>query len=271
MPKRADFILQFRVQNIEDFSPEAVVKSPRTFRPLDVRKACANVALDAPAGTPPAILSLCHFIAIDFIALAHVTGLFNRQIKLWEALGKAASVEVFQATRGLFVQQKLSEYDLCFYDQKKRLIALGHFAEASGHITKFDYLKSSRAFLKRVTQDAQGASGVFLCYPGPFPSTVLEHIKKATKAHDKIARFESVIPSLGVPVNLLELEHSPVFDPTQQVKIQKIRLIHPDLRKKKAPATSFPAVDLNEMESGPLLLAEQESEDGTEESQFGSE
>ena len=248
MPKRPDFILQISVRNIEDFSPEAIVKSPRTFRPIDVQNACKNLAFTVPAGTPPIAMSLAHYAAIDFFALAHSTGLYNRQIKLWEALAKTQTIEIYQAQKGLFSSEKLPEFDIALQDHKKRTTALATFAKSQNNGDKFDYLKSTREFLKRASM-VQGIQGIFICYPNPFPANVLEFVKKETNAQDTVARFESLHQKLGIPLNVLELDHATIFNPSDpEQKLHKIRLVHPDLHKKR-PGPPITTADMTPLDS----------------------
>lgn len=257
MPKRPDFILQVSIRNIEDFSPNAIVKSPRTFRPQDVANACRNVELKADeTQTPPAVLALTHYLVIDFFALSHSSGLYNRQIKLWENISKTASVEIHQMERGFFSREKLPEFDFSLLDHKKRPIALAHFAKGQDEGKRFDYLKSCREFLKRA-ENSQGISGLFLCYPQPFPESVIEFIKKETNASDKIAKYESLLPKFGVPVNLIEIDSNLVFNPSEQVPLQRIRLVHPDLGRKKTAGSNLAAADLGRLEPLQNILPEQ--------------
>lgn len=216
---------------------------------MDVQNACRNVALEASPGTPAQILALAHYSAIDFFALAHSTGLYNRQQKLWEALAKVVSIEVYQHRAGLFSSEKIPEFDFKFLDYRNRVVALSHFASPSGSGKAHDYMKSTNAFLKRAAE-VQGISGVFLCLHSPFPAKVLEFIRRETNAlSSSTARFESIMPKLGVPINLLEMDRSPVFDPTAQSEFHKIRLIHPDFNKKKLGSTAIPTADMNSLDS----------------------
>lgn len=247
MPRRPDFILPISIQNIEDFSPEAVVKSPRTFRPQDVQNACRNVAITPPKDTPAEVLAIAQFIGIDFTALAHSTGLYNRQIKLWEALAKTQKVEVHQMSKGLFTKSKLPEFDFSFIDHKNRCIALARYAAAEQSGSNMDYLRDCREFFKRA-EGITGLTGLFVCYPAPFAKSVLEYIRKETNAADSVARFESLHPKLAVPVNLIEFARSVVYDPTAGADRHSLRLVHPDLSKKKLGAPAMPAVSLESLD-----------------------
>ena len=190
MPRRPEFILSISIRNIEDFSPEAIVKSPRTFRPQDVQNACRNILLQPQKDTPEVALAVAHFVAIDFLAFAHSTGLFNRQIKLWENLSRTQKVEVHQMSKGLFSKEKLSQFDFAFLDHKGRTTALARYAapEQGG---SFDYLRDCREFLQRAAKYT-GLSGIFLCYPNPFPQNVLDFIKKETNSSNPLAKYESI-------------------------------------------------------------------------------
>ncbi len=250
MPRRPDFILEISIRNIEDFSPDAIAKSPRTFRPIDVQNACRNLSIKAPGGTPAAALALAHYIAIDFFMLAHSTGLYNRQIKLWESLAKTSAIEIHQKRKGIFSSEKLPEFDLYFFDHKKRPMIAAHYAQAHHSSIKFDYLKSCKEFFKRVSA-VQGLNGVFVSFPGPFPEKVLDFIRKQTNANNSIAKYESVFPGLGLPVNMLELEQNLKFDPESQMQSHKIRLVHPDLGRKKSGST-IPGMSMSSLDQSPF-------------------
>ena len=258
MPRRPDFILPISIQNIEDFSPEAVVKSPRTFRPQDVLNACRNVAITPPNGTPPEVLAIAQFVAIDFIGLAHSTGLYNRQIKLWEALARTQKVEVHQMSKGMFSKTKLPEFDFSCIDQKGRTIVVARYAAAEQSGQNIDYLRDCREFFKR-SEGITSLAGVFVCYPAPFPKNVLDFVRKETNASDSLARFESVLPKLAVPVNLVEFSRAAVYDPTAGAERHSLRLVHPDLRKKKLGTAATPGVSFEDLQQADRSVQEDDS------------
>ena len=257
MPSRPDFILPISIQNIEDFSPEAIIKSPRTFRPQDVLNACRNVAITPPKDTPAEVLAIAQFVAIDFIALAHSTGLYNRQIKLWEALARTQKVEVHQMSKGVFNKTKLPQFDFACIDHKGRTIALARYAAAEQSGQNMDYLRDCREFFKRAEGNTYLA-GVFVCYPAPFAKNVLDFIRKETNATDSLARFESVLPKLAVPVNLVEFSRSVVYDPTAGADRHALRLVHPDLSKKKLSASPVQALSLEALDGDDQPVSELE-------------
>lgn len=247
MPRRPDFILRISIQNIEDFSPEAIVKSPRIFRPQDVQNACRNVLIEPSKDTPELVLALGRFLAIDFFAIAHGSGLYNRQIKLWETIVRTQKIEVHQMSKGLFSKTMLPEFDFALIDHKGRTSALARYAAPEQSGKNMDYLRDCREFLRRASAHTN-LSGVFVCYPNPFPDNVLSFIKKETNSANPLARFESIMPKLGIPINLLECSRSPIYNPSENVQMHQIRLIHPDLSKKKLGASSISSANLDELD-----------------------
>mgnify|MGYP003384822549 FL=1 len=239
MPQKADFTLKFSLANIEDFSLDAIARSPRNFRPGDLVNACNNVVIECvEQKTPAHIVAMAKFLTVDFFAIAHGTGLYNRQIKLWEALAKTASIQVLMQKRGFLQKEELPDFDMLLLDPKGRTLAVSHYSAPFPAGVEHDYLRSFKEFVKR-TKLRQGLSGVFLCYPAPFPESVLVYVGKEVNVRDPLQRYESVLPALGVPIDLFEIDALCGFAPgLPSASAQQIRLVHPDLSKKKSWSSS---------------------------------
>lgn len=227
MPKRPDYTLRIELKNIEDFSPDAVTHSPRTFRPADVGAACANIKIEG--SSPTLIRSLAQFLAVEFFALAHGTGLYNRQLKLWTGLAKIATVEVYFDHKGIFTKEVLPSFKLLARDKKGRLITLLRYVCPVAGST-INYMEQLKLLLKSTSQEHQAMLGLFFACPAPFPPEVLEYTRKETNAADALARFESVHPKLGIPINLVEVDANTTSLPDGQ-KIAEVRLVHPDVQR----------------------------------------
>ncbi len=238
MPQKPDFILRFSLQNIEDFSPDAIARSPRDFRPGDLINACNNVVIEPVGKKPPDhIASIARFVTVDFFALAHGTGLYNRQPKLWEGLAKTATIQIFVKKKGLLHKTELPEFDMLLLDHKGRTIAITHYTAPESSGVKHDYMGLFKEFVKRTrlrqARQRQGVLGVFVCYPAPFPEKLREYVMKEANAHDAVQRYESVLPALGVPIDLFEIDSTASTSPSGATQYP-IRLVHPDLNKKKS-------------------------------------
>ncbi|MBY0548970.1 MAG: hypothetical protein K2W95_16985 [Candidatus Obscuribacterales bacterium] len=233
MPQKPDFTLKFSLQNIEDFSPDAIARSPRSFRPGDLVNACNNVVLTAEGKIAPEhILSIAKFVTVDFFAMAHGSGLYNRQPKLWEALAKTATAQVFMARKGFLQKEQTAEFDLLLQDHKGRTTVVLHYSAPDPPGAQHDYLRAFKEFVKR-TKLRQGTVGIFLCYPAPFPEPVRAYILKETNAQDPVQRYESILPLLGIPIDLFEVDSTAAVSRSDRAK-NSVRLIHPDLSRKKS-------------------------------------
>ena len=238
MPQKPDFTLRFSLQNIEDFSPDAIARSPRNFRPGDLVNACNNVLMTAQENTPEHILSIARFVKVDFFAMAHGSGLYNRQPKLWEALAKTVAAQVFVMRKGFLQKEHTPEFDMLLQDHKGRTTIVLHHTAPDPPGVPHDYMRAFKEFVKR-TKLRQGAVGIFLCYPAPFPENLRNYIMKETNAQDPVQRYESVLPMLGVPVDLFEVDPNVSVapqksDPSGKSGANSVRLIHPDLSRKKS-------------------------------------
>lgn len=233
MSQKPDFTLNLDVGSSDNLSPDAIAHAPRNFRPQDVIGACNNLRLEPQEkDIPPAVLALARYISIDFFGLAHSTGLYNRQIKLWEAVSKIKRVEIYAARKGFINKVKLPEFDMVLLDQRSRILVAAHYAQPSEAEPAYDYLKSTKGFLRRAAL-REGIRGLFLCYPSPFPKNVLEFVLKETGAQDPLSYYESTLPKLGAPINLLEIEEGAESAQADH-RLQKIRLVHPRLNSRTA-------------------------------------
>jgi hypothetical protein len=236
MPKKASFIFDVNIRIPEAFTLDSIVRNPRTFKPKDVASACQNNELVLKHGEPPAaVVSLATYVMTDFFAMAHGTGLYNRQRQLWESLSQVNSVHVQQLSSGLFKKTLLPIFDLWFLDYKgKPLIVALLVAELQDKQKAEALLKS---FISRVPGRAS-LTGVLACFPAPMPFPVVDHVRKQTDTSDAISRYEAVLPAVKVPFDLLEMNTANLLQLSQEGTEPAERrtlfsLIHPDLKSKQ--------------------------------------
>lgn len=241
MPKKPDFTFEVRIRISEAFTLDSIVRRPRTFKPKDVLSACQNNDVVSKHGNPPpAVESLAVYMMTDFFALAHATGLYNRQKELWEALSKVTAIHVVQQTAGLIHKSALPVFDFSFVDYKGKTLL--YVLLVDGQAAK---MKPPLTILKSFIGRAQrkwGCQGVLAAYSKPMPPDVLSYIQHQTSTTDPIARYESILPPMKIPFDLLEMDKSKLGsteerletdnpdEPNEPVTI--FRLMHPDLRKK---------------------------------------
>jgi hypothetical protein len=239
MPRKANFIFEVRIRISEAFTLDSIVRSPRTFKPKDVQSACQNNELTVTHGDPPPeVISLATYVMTDFFAMAHATGLYNRQKDMWESLSKVNSIHVNQLTTGLFKKHPMPVYDFSFVDYKGKPLVLANL------ISNVPEKKKALALLKDFIGrcSGQNAYGVLSCFAAPVPPDVVEFVQRATHADDPVGKYESIMPPINKPFDLLEMhEQNMVPESAEGAELRTVfQLVHPDL-KKKSTGSELPA------------------------------
>jgi len=231
MPKPT-YKLTVKCPNPENYSLASVISQPRTCKQIDVAAACRNLEIEAAAATPELLQAVVAYILTDFFAIAHRTGLYNRQKGLWEAIARVGEVDAFRLKQGIFAKADLPFFDLHFNDSKGRLLFYAHVVEAEPVGTEAQLVRKQKELVKSVFSRADKLRaakgqlfGVFLVCPKPFPEIVLKMIEKATDGADPVGRFESLLPEpLLVPIDLLQVDTDALSQDESAVQ-----LVHPNL------------------------------------------
>lgn len=242
MPKKANFIFEVRIRISEAFTLDSIVRSPRTFKPKDVQSACQNNELVVTHGSPPPeVARLATYVMTDFFAVLHATGLYNRQKGMWEALSKVNSIHVTQLSSGVFQKQPLPIFDFAFLDYKGKPLLLANLVLGVPENKKPVALLKD--FIGRAS--SRGPTGVLACFAGPMPTDVVDFVQKATFTVDPVVKYESIMPGLNKPFDLLELNEANLVagsqdqgaGPPAEPELRTVfTLLHPDLKKKAAIA-----------------------------------
>lgn len=237
MPRNANFIFEVQIRIPEAFTLDSIVRSPRTFKPKDVASACQNNDLVIKHGDPPGpVIAAATYMMTDFFAMAHGTGLYNRQKTFWESLSQVNTIHVNQLTSGLFHKTALPIFDFWFRDYKgKPLIYVFLVGEMTDKQKAVSLLKSA---LGRA-QGKSSLTGALAIFAKPLPADVLEYVRKQSHTEDAIARYEAVMPSLHVPFDLLEMDRASLTqlslengESSEQLRTV-FSLVHPDLKSKQ--------------------------------------
>lgn len=233
MPKRPEFIFAVSFKEEEGFRPDTICQNPRSFRAQDVVLASQNVVLSVVEGNPPPeLLEVTSFIIGDFFAVAHGSGLYNRQIKLWEALARIVKIEVIQLTSGIFHKKQIPVFDLHMQDARGRQTVAARICP--GNLTEkgINLLKLSKNFLTS-QEEKPDLTGLFICLPENETAPVANYLSRLTKSNNPVAKYESVVPRLAVPLNLLSILKNPLPASEDDPLNRNIVLLLPDLHKKK--------------------------------------
>lgn len=242
MPRKANFIFEVRIRISEAFTLDSIVRSPRTFKPKDVQSACQNNELAVTHGAPPPeVVSFATYVMTDFFAMAHATGLYNRQKAMWESLSKVNSIHVSQLSSGLFHKSQLPIFEFSFQDYKGKPLVLANL------VMKVPEKKKAVGLLKDFVSRCSGKNptGVLACFSAPVPPDVVDYVQRATFTHDPILKYESIMPGVGKPFDLFEMNEANLVEASQDSSDESevrtvFQLVHPDL-KKKVTAAELPA------------------------------
>lgn len=243
--------VKFEVKPIngESLSPSSIVLSPRTYKPQDVEAACQNMRISRieakgtkSNGEQPSqslfkeFENVGRYILGDFFMMAHRTGLYNRQLKVWEALSRVCQIDVYQVSTGFFTKKTLEQYDLVFLDHRSRPLILVQIIKPSAMTQSQDILSLFKKECQKASK-LEGLNGIFFCLPKPFPEKLNQFIFKLIQGDNAIHRYESVLPPPhNFVVNLLELEY---VDGLDDLSGAQPFLIHPDLNTGKKVRTNW--------------------------------
>ncbi|MBX9939612.1 MAG: hypothetical protein K2Y32_10180 [Candidatus Obscuribacterales bacterium] len=260
MPSDISAVL-IKVADPERFHLGSVVQNPRAVTTLDVEAACSNLSLSIVSGKDCDNASHMK-LASDFVAYIlqgffltmHQTGLFNRQITLFEALARIDSVEVKQMEKGFFSRSPLPVLELNFKAGKailaRGLILLPDIANAEMSIVQ-RFLSDSAKLQNRqgigVLRGYFIASPIESSYTAPAPNSCLSHLIKLTGGDSEVksvAMYECLLPAPYFGhVNLINYRyqndhgHEPQSSPEldDQVSTQEnsveFSLVYPYLKK----------------------------------------
>ncbi len=214
MPKSAIYKLLITCANETGFCLQSVVAKPRECTPLDLQAACENVKIEMLAEIPPqTAVDLTKFLLTGFFAQAHRSGLYNRQIKVWQALSRITEVRINRLQQGFLAKIDLPILDLFLCDARGQTLLMARLLEAAAvHADRGDSEKNYKNLLGGAIQRCEKSRsenpalvGFFLCWPKPLPLIVQTTVENITGAQDPIARYESLLPGAqGVCLDLIE-------------------------------------------------------------------
>lgn len=268
-----NFTAVVKPSDTEAYNLGSVTQSPRAATSLDLDAACRNLEIVADAGTPDFVTDFGNYLCRKYFSDAHQSGLYNRQIKLWETISKITTLQVKALEKGFFSKKALPVYEIACLTQARQPVVMAlyvdsAFAATQGHGQANAYIDLLRDFLAKVAKiqarlGAQGVKGIFILAPAPFPQDVLKFVEKSVGADDPVARFDSLLPApYYVHINLLECGSQTAFDTKSDpdhdsepgdtdsdeaqsddsnnndagrilVKANQIRMVHPQLRPRQ--------------------------------------
>lgn len=225
MKEQTPYKLTVTCPNPEGATLHKIVESPRTAKPADLELAARNLSVARSNDNCPALIEhVTRYLLTDFFALAHRTGLYNRQLTFWETLSKISHLTVEQLSTGIFSPKPVPVYQVSFFDFRERTLILASvIAAQNGDQKKLAEFALSELMAK--AKRTPGVTGLAVFAPQAMSPILLEKICKATNAVDPVAKYESLLPApLSIPIDLFEFRLG-------AEGIPETNLIHPNLMK----------------------------------------
>lgn len=225
-------------KNPELFSIHSVAHSPRSLSPHDLTSAVENLKLDFHGEEPgPVSSAFVQFLFADFFVQAHSSGLYNRQLALWEAITRIGSGTINPLRTGWFLMSKEHPVEeVVLLDSLGRPLVLAWLVQDGGEINSVMSMLIKK--VNKMKLQESPLCGVFLALPEPVDETFLEKTRKFLGADDPVARYDARLPEPAlIPLNLLDYrsqhqgDQANQKDQKDQTALCSMRLIHPTLRK----------------------------------------
>ena len=108
--KREVAKLKITPKNPLTLTCEKITHSPRLINTTQIKTATENLSLIdiEEIILPDLVHNTIDYILKGFFIYMHQTGLYNRQLKLWKALGNTAQVTVLKLEKGVFSKKELN-------------------------------------------------------------------------------------------------------------------------------------------------------------------
>lgn len=228
----------------EAFNLGTVTQAPRVAAAQDLAAACENLVFESSDNKiPDLVLAAIKFVITGYFTDAHQSGLYNRQMRLWETISKIALVDVQQVTKGFFQKTALPVYELLFKTVTGKVPIAALVIEPSYGANHLDLLKDFLAKVAKIqAQSGNQLTGVFVVCDSPFPPAILTYVEKVTGAEDPVAKFDSILPPpyqahINLVVNLHgNIQAEDINESSSGLVTGRMQLLHPQLRVKKTAA-----------------------------------
>ena len=218
-------------KNPELFSIHSVAHSPRSLSPHDLTSAVENLKLDFHGEEPgPVSSAFVEFLFADFFVNAHSSGLYNRQLALWEAIARIGSGTINPLKTGWFLMPKEHPVEeVVFLDSLGKPVVLAWLVQEGDPNSILNMLIKK---VNKMKLQESPLCGVFLGMPDPVDESFLDKTRNFLGADDPVARYDARLPEPAlIPLNLLDYRSHDTEDSDESEERCSIRLIHPTLRK----------------------------------------
>jgi len=235
MTKDFDYRLFVEVPSNGSLTLTTVLSTPRQCSPGEVLSACENMELTTDStnhSLPPHLKDFAGFVVKDFFALAHRTGLYNRQQALWKAIGRVVEIKIDRPQIGWFKKTEAPYADFFFFDSKGNCVIWACLLDLPSESTQYAQEKGRKRFIsdcisraKKFKKEEETLAGLFIGLPEPIGEPVFAMVARLTGAKDPIRRYEALLPApLEIPCNLLQTKSNRAEEGSLEIELAYPRL-----------------------------------------------
>lgn len=134
------------------------------LQPLEIFEAACDLPFEPSDNKiPNLVLAAIKFVMTGYFSDAHQSGLYNRQLRLWETISKIAVVEVQPVTKGFFQKVTLPVYELVFKTVNGKVPIVALVIEPSATASHLELLKDFLAKVAKIqAQSGNQVKGAFV-------------------------------------------------------------------------------------------------------------
>lgn len=185
-------------KNPFDMTCEKVTQTPRIFNTTQIKAAIENVLITKSdeVTTPELTLKITEYILKDLFLSMHQSGLYNRQLKLWEIIGNVKQGSIFKLNKGLIKKKELDIYIIDFFiDPQSPCFSVVFNNDTEVNNNTSSLLKNLNTYILRTLMGtkADRFKGIFYLLNTMPEKGFHIGLDQMTNAFDPISRYESRI------------------------------------------------------------------------------
>ena len=191
-------ISKFKViqKNPLSLTCEKITETPRVFNTTQIKGAIENISLINIEENilPDIIPRVIEYVLKDFFLYMHQTGLYNRQLKLWQTMGNITQCLVYKLQKGFLKKTDLNVYMANFFiDPRNPCISIIINENSEDDLIKlfFDLNIHIKKSLGSTKPDR--LKGIFYFQNTTFSNDFTNKLEQMTDTNDPISKYESLI------------------------------------------------------------------------------
>lgn len=186
------------IKNPFELTCERITKTPRAFNPGQIKGATENISFACIEETvvPKLTLRAVEYTLKDLFLYMHQTGLYNRQLSLWKAMGSITQCSIFMMQKGLFKKEDLGPYIIDFFIDPKipSFNAIVYENINNNKSIEEQYLNFKTCLLQTISKtNISKAKGIFYFFNAPMHENFTKKLGSMIDISNPLSKYEAII------------------------------------------------------------------------------